>query len=37
MSLDNLVGISLQKITPDFSAIKRPLDAAERNLQDAKI
>ena len=37
MTLDNLVGLSLERITPDRSTIKRLLAAAERNLQDANI
>lgn len=37
MNLDNLVGLSLDRITPDKSNIKRLLVAAERNLQDANI
>jgi hypothetical protein len=31
MTLDNLIGISLEKITPHPDAIKRLLHAAERN------
>ena len=37
MTLDNLVGISLDKITPDPVTVMRLLAAAERNLQDANI
>ena len=37
MTLDNLIGLSLEKIEPDVLTIKRLLDAANRNLQDAKI
>ncbi|MDT8309938.1 MAG: hypothetical protein RQ732_00690 [Methylophaga sp.] len=37
MSLDNLLGISLERITPDETSIQRLLDAANRNLQDAKV
>lgn len=37
MTLDNLVGLSLERITPDVSTIKRLLAAAERNLRDAHI
>ena len=37
MTLDNLVGISLDRITPDKSNINRLLAAAERNLQDSNI
>src|SRR5476649_886908 len=37
MTLDNLIGISLEKITPHPDAIKRLLHAAERNIVDSKI
>lgn len=37
MSLDNLVGISLEEITPDPAAINRLLSAARRNIEEAKI
>ena len=37
MILDNLIGISLEKITPHPDAIKRLLNAAERNIGDSKI
>ncbi len=37
MSLSNLVGISLEKITPDGAMISRLLIAAERNIIDAKV
>lgn len=37
MSLDNLVGISLEKIEPDEQTIARLLQAAERNITDAHI
>ncbi|RYZ98960.1 MAG: DNA-binding protein [Moraxellaceae bacterium] len=37
MTLDNLVGLSLERITPDPLTINRLLDAAKRNLQDARI
>ncbi|MGB5707921.1 MAG: hypothetical protein WBM41_13960 [Arenicellales bacterium] len=37
MSLKNLVGISLEEITPDASAINRLLSAAERNLADSHV
>ena len=33
MSLDNLVGISLDKIDPDVAVIKRLISAAERNIK----
>ena len=37
MSLDNLVGRTLEKITPDRVNIMRLLDAAKRNIADSKI
>jgi len=37
MSLDNLVGISLETIDIDVSAIQRLLSAAERNISDAHV
>lgn len=37
MTLDNLLGMSLEKITPDPLTIRRLLEAAQRNLQDAKL
>ena len=38
MSLDNLVGISLEKITPDTAMIGRLLSAAaRRNIADAHV
>jgi PBP1b-binding outer membrane lipoprotein LpoB len=37
VTLDNLVGMSLETITPDPLTIRRLLDAAKRNLQDAKL
>jgi hypothetical protein len=37
MSLENLVGKTLEKITPDNVNIKRLLSAAKRNIDDAKI
>jgi len=37
MSLDNLVGRTLEKINPDSAAITRLLNAAKRNIADAKI
>lgn len=37
MSLDNLLGISLESIDPEATTIQRLLDAANRNLQDAKV
>lgn len=37
MSLDNLVGISLEKAAPDVATIGRLLSAAERNIKDARV
>ena len=37
MSLDNLVGVSLEKVEPDAFVIKRLLAAAERNIADSHI
>ncbi len=37
MSLDNLVGISLEVIEPDANSIMRLLAAARRNIADSKI
>jgi len=37
MSLDNLVGRTLEKIDPDVSVIKRLLASAERNIADAHV
>lgn len=37
MSLDNLVGKTLEKITPDQANINRLLNAAKRNIADSKI
>ena len=37
MSLDNLVGKTLEKIDPDASVIKRLLSSAERNIADAHV
>jgi hypothetical protein len=37
VTLDNLIGISLEKITPHQDAINRLLHAAERNIVDSKI
>ena len=37
MSLDNLVGVSLEKIEPDAGVIKRLLAAAERNIADSHV
>lgn len=37
MGLQNLVGISLEQITPARETIKRLLDAAARHVADAKV
>lgn len=37
MSLDNLVGISLEKVVPDATVIGRLLSAARRNIADAHV
>ena len=37
MGLQNLVGISLEQITPASETIKRLLDAAARHIADAKV
>jgi len=37
MSLDNLVGVSLERVEPDVSVIKRLLSAAARNIADSHI
>lgn len=37
MSLENLVGISLEKIEPQPAMIKRLLASAEKNIVEAKI
>lgn len=37
MSLDNLVGKTLEKIDPDVSTIERLLSSAERNIADAHV
>lgn len=37
MSLVNLVGISLDRVTPDAVAIGRLLAAARRNLADTQV
>lgn len=37
MSLTNLVGLSLEKIEPDVSTIKKLIAAAERNIADAQF
>lgn len=35
MTLNNLVGISLEKIPVDLNTIKRLVAAAERNISDS--
>ena len=37
MSLDNLVGIALEKVEPDSASIARLLAAAKRNIADARV
>ena len=37
MTLENLVGRTLERIAPEPAAIGRPLPAAERNLADAQV
>lgn len=37
MTLDNLIGITLERIKPDPTAITRLLEAAERNITDAEL
>jgi len=37
MSLENLVGVSLEKITPARQTIRRLLDGASRHIADAKV
>ncbi|MBI5447926.1 MAG: DNA-binding protein [Gammaproteobacteria bacterium] len=37
MTLDNLVGKTLEKMTPHQNAVKRLLHAAERNIADSKV
>ncbi|WP_250658695.1 HEPN domain-containing protein [Alkalimarinus coralli] len=37
MTLDNLIGKSLEEIAPDAGAINRLLEAAQRNIADARI
>jgi len=37
MSLDNLVGISLENVSPDAAVIRRLLSAAKRNIADAHV
>lgn len=37
MSLQNLVGRTLERVAPDRTAVARMLAAAERNLADAGL
>tara|TARA_R100000900_G_scaffold536_1_gene1160 strand:+ start:446164 stop:446430 length:267 start_codon:yes stop_codon:yes gene_type:complete len=37
MSLDNLLGTSLEKIEPDSASITKLLIAAARNIKDARV
>lgn len=37
MGLDKLVGISLDRIKPDASVVKRLISSAERNIADAHV
>jgi hypothetical protein len=37
MTLENLIGKSLERVNPDPLTIKRLLEAAKRNIQDAEI
>jgi hypothetical protein len=37
MGLQNLVGISLEQVTPVKETVKRLLDAAARHIADAKV
>ena len=37
MTLDNLIGKSLERIDPDSVAIQRLIEAAQRNLKDAEL
>lgn len=37
MSLENLVGVSLEKITPARQTIRRLLEGASRHIADAKV
>ena len=37
MTLQNLVGISLEQITPAKDTIKRLIEAAVRHIADAKV
>ena len=37
MSLDNLLGTSLEKVEPDVSVITRLIKAAKRNITDSHV
>lgn len=37
MTLENLLGLSLEAIAPDPASIRRLLDAAQRSLSDARL
>jgi hypothetical protein len=37
MTLENLLGLSLEAIEPDSASIRRLLDAAQRSLSDARL
>jgi hypothetical protein len=37
MSLQNLLGISLEQITPEKETVRRLLDGAARHIADAKV
>ncbi|MFN0301912.1 MAG: DNA-binding protein [Burkholderiales bacterium] len=37
MSLQNLVGVSLERITPSRQSVRRLLDGAARHIADAKV
>ena len=37
MTLRNLLGISLDSVTPDRAQLRRLLTAAERNIADARL
>lgn len=37
MTLDNLVGISLEPVEPDLLTIRRLLNAAQRNIHDSHL
>lgn len=37
MTLDNLIGTTLERISPDSAQIARLMQAAARNIQDAEL